>query len=61
MLKKAVKTVPEDPVIAEHLGDVYSADSSKIKAVNIYKKALVLDPENKSILDKIRKIERLLK
>jgi tetratricopeptide (TPR) repeat protein len=53
-LKKAIG-YQEDPVIYEHLGDLYIALNNKNEAVNFYKKGVERFPDNKELKDKIRK------
>lgn len=55
-LERAYKYLPNDPVVAEHLGDAYLGMSSKVKALTFYEKAFTLDPENSTIEDKINKL-----
>lgn len=53
-LKKAV-SLQEDPVIYEHLGDLYVALNNKTEAVNFYTKGLERFPDNKELKTKIDK------
>uniref|UniRef100_A0A7C4XLN5 Tetratricopeptide repeat protein n=1 Tax=candidate division WOR-3 bacterium TaxID=2052148 RepID=A0A7C4XLN5_UNCW3 len=55
-LKRANELV-EDPVILEHLGDVYMKLKDFKKAVEIYKRVLELQPDNKVVKEKIRQLE----
>jgi len=56
-LEKAVKLADEDPTILEHLADVYSAKKENRKALSLYQRALKLDPENKTVGEKIKKLK----
>ncbi|MFA5271191.1 MAG: tetratricopeptide repeat protein [Candidatus Omnitrophota bacterium] len=53
-LKKAI-SYQEDPVIYEHLGDLYITLSNESEALNYYKKGLVRFPENVQLKEKISK------
>jgi tetratricopeptide (TPR) repeat protein len=50
-LLEAVKRVPDDPVILEHLGDIYVELGNKAKASEAYRKAI---ENNHSEPEKIR-------
>ncbi len=53
-LQKSVEKLDEqEPVIFEHLGDVFAATGKTAEAVANWKKALALDPENKELPKKI--------
>ncbi|MBW1899201.1 MAG: tetratricopeptide repeat protein, partial [Deltaproteobacteria bacterium] len=39
-LEKAISLVPDDPIILEHLGDVYMKMNNQEKALEFYKRAL---------------------
>lgn len=56
-LKEAADILPEDPTIAEHLGDAYEKSGMTKEARRIYIRALNLSPLKKEILKK--KIDRL--
>jgi tetratricopeptide (TPR) repeat protein len=56
-LKKASELV-EDPVIFEHLGDVYIKLNNFEKAVEAYEKVLKLEPNNKKVRHKVSKLKR---
>jgi hypothetical protein len=43
----------DDPVVFEHLGDVYLKVNRVAKAVESWRRALSLDPQNRKIADKI--------
>ncbi|MCK9614463.1 MAG: tetratricopeptide repeat protein [Candidatus Omnitrophica bacterium] len=51
-LKKAIK-YQEDPVIYEHMGDLYIALSKKEDALDFYKKGLERFPDNKELKNKV--------
>ena len=57
-LIEAIKRVPDDPVILEHLGDVYLELGKKAKATEAYRKAIQYnhsEPEKiKAKLDAIK-------
>jgi tetratricopeptide (TPR) repeat protein len=47
----------KDPVIFDHLGDVYAACGEKAKAVDAWTKALGTDNDNAKLREKIRKMD----
>ncbi|MBU2614174.1 MAG: tetratricopeptide repeat protein [Elusimicrobia bacterium] len=47
----------KDPVVFEHLGDIEKALGNKKNAESFYKKALFLEPKNKSIKKKIKELK----
>ncbi len=56
-LERAAVLVGEDPVVLEHLGDVYAALGEVEDALRLYKQALDLDAENAAALrDKLRRL-----
>ncbi len=52
-LKKALEEMKIDPIIHEHLGDVYNAAGEIDKAKIEWKKSLELDPENQELKKKL--------
>jgi tetratricopeptide (TPR) repeat protein len=48
------KDLAEDPVIYDHLGDVYEKMGNSKKALKMWEKSLKLDPENEEIKKKIK-------
>jgi Tfp pilus assembly protein PilF len=57
-LEKAHKLAPEDPVIAEHLGDVYLKNQQGDKAIELYERSLQLDPKKTEVAEKLKKLRR---
>jgi cytochrome c-type biogenesis protein CcmH/NrfG len=57
-LEKAHKLAPEDPVIAEHLGDAYAKQNLTAKAIQMYERALQLDPKKTEVQEKIKKLKQ---
>lgn len=55
LLEDAFSLVSEDSTIAEHLGDAYAARHEIKKALKQYRKALSIEPDRKSLADKIRR------
>ncbi|MEO0216597.1 MAG: tetratricopeptide repeat protein, partial [candidate division WOR-3 bacterium] len=55
-LKRANELV-EDPVILEHLGDVYLKLNEVTKAKEIYRQVLKLQPKNRTVLEKLKRLE----
>jgi tetratricopeptide (TPR) repeat protein len=53
-LKRAIENLPrEDPVVFEHLGDVYAKLNRVSQALESWQKAKTLDPLNKNLAAKI--------
>ena len=52
-LEKASQLHPDDAVIMEHLGDLYSAMKLKNKAASTYRRVLELDPQATQVEDKL--------
>jgi len=55
-LERAAQLVGDDPTVLEHLGDAYLAKKEVKKALKSYKKALQLDPGNKELDEKIKRL-----
>lgn len=53
LLRAAQVIKRDDPVILEHIGDTYSKLNKVPQALEIWQKALALDPDNKKIAEKI--------
>jgi Tfp pilus assembly protein PilF len=58
-LEEAAALTPEDPTIQEHLGDVAAKKGDLPKALDLWKKALTMKPEDggKKLEEKLRKAE----
>jgi tetratricopeptide (TPR) repeat protein len=54
-LVKANDRLPNDPVITEHIGDVYLALNKIDEAISWWKQSYLLDTENKAVAGKLRK------
>jgi tetratricopeptide (TPR) repeat protein len=52
-LLRAYKFIDNDPVVTDHIGDVYEARGDLDNARIYWKKALELDPENKALMEKL--------
>ena len=52
-LERAALLMPDDPVVQEHLGDVYRALKLLEKARRAYLRVLELDPDNASVSEKL--------
>ena len=61
LIERAFSLVGDDPIIAEHLGDVHSALGEREQAVRDYKKSLELKPDpdkdQKRIEEKLKRLE----
>ena len=55
-LEKASQLYPDDAVIMEHLGDLYSAMKLKNKAASVYRRVLEIDPQATQVEDKLNKL-----
>lgn len=53
-MKRAVSLVGDDPVIFEHLGDIYLKQNQKSEARDAWLHSLELDPKNGKLLDRFR-------
>ncbi|MCK4621905.1 MAG: tetratricopeptide repeat protein [Desulfuromonadales bacterium] len=53
-LEEASSLLPEDPVILEHLGDLYRALTLWQKAAEAYRKALEVDPQAEGVIEKLQ-------
>ena len=58
-LQKAAELTGGDPVISEHLGDVYLLLDEKVRALESYREAIELDPREAEQPDLLRKFESL--
>lgn len=57
-LKKASEQMPEDdPVVWEHIGDTYLKLGNRCAALEQWEKALKLAPDNKQLMDRIKKYQ----
>ena len=55
-LKEASDGLPNDPTIAEHLGDAYTKAGQASEAVEVYKQALKLNPANGDLQKKLNEL-----
>jgi tetratricopeptide (TPR) repeat protein len=55
LLRAAQNLTRPDPVVLEHIGDVYSKLSRVSQALDYWQKAIALDPANKLLAEKIEK------
>lgn len=55
-IERAHKLMPEDPIIAEHLGDVLAALGRKPEAVTYWMSALKINPTNDSLRQKLQRM-----
>ncbi|MFC1498775.1 tetratricopeptide repeat protein [Verrucomicrobiota bacterium] len=54
-IQKANKLINHDPAIIDHLGDVFNALNDKKQAILYWKQSLLLEPENKTVAQKLKK------
>lgn len=54
-LKKAVNLIPDDPIVYEHLGDVYRALGNREEAERCYQQVLKMNPDNAAVKEKLQK------
>ena len=50
---KSVESDDDDPILYDHQGDIYAALDQQDKAIESWKKALELDPDNEQIKAKL--------
>jgi len=55
-LREAALAVPDDPTIAEHLGDALAKAGDREEALSAYRKALKLNPSSTDLPRKIREL-----
>jgi Flp pilus assembly protein TadD len=55
-LKEAADGLPNDPTIAEHLGDAYTKAGKVSEAVEVYRQALKLNPANGDLQKKLSEL-----
>jgi Tfp pilus assembly protein PilF len=55
LLKAAQNLTKPDPIVFEHIGDVYSKLNRVAQALDFWQKAMALSPENKLLTEKIEK------
>jgi tetratricopeptide (TPR) repeat protein len=55
LLRAAQKLTRDDPVVFEHIGDTFAKMNKVAQALDAWQKALNLDPQNKSLSEKIDK------
>ncbi|MBM3334714.1 tetratricopeptide repeat protein, partial [Candidatus Sumerlaeota bacterium] len=53
LVKKAVDYSSEDPVLYDHLGDIYAKSGDKEKALENWRQAIRLDPQFEEVKAKI--------
>jgi tetratricopeptide (TPR) repeat protein len=53
LLRAKEKMAHDDPVVLEHIGDTYAKLNQIARAVEMWQKALTLDPKNKRLSEKI--------
>jgi tetratricopeptide (TPR) repeat protein len=60
LLRAAKAAEREDPVLFEHIGDTYLKLNRTHEALEAWQKALVLDPKNKNLADKIQTTKKTI-
>ncbi|MBI5656271.1 MAG: tetratricopeptide repeat protein, partial [Geobacter sp.] len=56
-LERAYEIVDDDPTIISHLAEVYLAKHDSKSALELYRRVIKLDPDNKEAAEKIKKIK----
>ena len=56
-LREAAAALPDDPTIAEHLGDAYARAGRVEEAIEVFMRVLKAHPDNKSVQEKIDKLK----
>ena len=59
-LQRAARLVSDDPIIREHLGDVYYELKMYKESMREWKESLELKPESEAVKKKLTDIERIL-
>jgi tetratricopeptide (TPR) repeat protein len=57
-LKSSAKLIGNDPVVFDHLADVYQKMGKHLEAAEYYEKALGLDPDNKELKTKLENVRK---
>jgi tetratricopeptide (TPR) repeat protein len=60
LLRAAQNLNKPDPIVLEHIGDAYSKLNRAPQALDFWQKAIALDPENKSLAEKIEKTKTMI-
>ena len=60
LLRAAKATEHDDPVVFEHVGDIYLKLNRLPEALAAWQKALALDPKNKKLADKIQSTKKTI-
>ena len=60
LLRAAKATEHDDPVVFEHVGDIYLKLNRLPEALAAWQKALALDPKNKKLADKIQSTKKAI-
>jgi uncharacterized protein HemY len=59
-LRRAVALVPDDPIIVEHLGDIYFDLKMFREAQEAWERSLQLQPESQGVDGKLKKVKSRL-
>jgi tetratricopeptide (TPR) repeat protein len=54
-IKRALEVTGDDPIIHEHLGDIYNASGETQKAIEAWEQALELDQDNEKLREKLQR------
>jgi tetratricopeptide (TPR) repeat protein len=55
-MKRAVSLAGDDPVLYEHLGDIYAQQRNLLEAREAWLRSLELDPSNNKLMDRFREL-----
>ena len=55
-LKMAAETMSSDPIVLQHLGDIYAAMGKKQEAREVYEKILEISPDEKGVREKLKQL-----
>jgi uncharacterized protein HemY len=55
-MKRAVALAGDDPVLYEHLGDIYAKQRNFTEAREAWLRALELDPSNSKLMERFREL-----
>ena len=58
---KVVFQYPQKSLVYDSMGDAFKKENDTVKAIEYYKKSLVINPENRNSLRNLEKLKRIQK
>jgi len=52
---------PQKSLVYDSMGDAFKKENDTVKAIEYYKKSLVINPENRNSLKNLKKLKRIQK